>query len=69
MVTTRNVTLDALTLGSPLGAEPVDKDVLKTKLIFGVRGDQAHSGEGNSVLRAARLDFIQRCLSCKRANL
>ncbi|KAK2616877.1 hypothetical protein QQS21_000255 [Conoideocrella luteorostrata] len=36
LLTTRNITLDQLALGSSLGAQPVNEDVLKTKLMFGV---------------------------------
>lgn len=36
MVTTRNATLDDLSLGSSLGGETVSENVFKTELVFGV---------------------------------
>jgi hypothetical protein len=49
--TTRNPTIDAITYGQTLGAKPLDKNLTKTKLRFGVlafEGERPHAGSRES---------------------
>ncbi|EFQ93601.1 hypothetical protein CFE70_010171 [Pyrenophora teres f. teres 0-1] len=45
MAATRNAYLDQLTLGHSLGATPMGKEILRTRLKFGVLGQEGESGE------------------------
>ncbi|KAF4947196.1 hypothetical protein FSARC_14015 [Fusarium sarcochroum] len=53
MATTRNETLDDLARGSSLGGDTVSKELLKTRLMFGVLRGNAHYGDMSENSRAA----------------
>ena len=53
MATTRNRTLDELTIGTSLGGHDIKKDLARTRLMFGVLRNASDKGKDEIAVRAA----------------
>jgi hypothetical protein len=70
LVTTRNTTLDDISRGACLGNDPFPKELMHTRLKFGVLSEGSENEYMHMVSSIVRLEWCQRlCLSGKACHM